>query len=358
MLSSLENEFKIYPPYWIYRAKAAQKLENLNETQKCFDEFEKVWRPVLRIDPYMLEFAKYKVLENLKSGDKTKALEYLEILKKNTDRSDWANNLFSGITFFILGEKDKGINLIKQNINFNIGTDISNLMLEKMKTGKLNEDTVLHGLNNLNLSDITKLSYEELKELATYGKPEAQNLMGLAHHNGMIIINVPQSNEDAINWLKKSAYSNYKPAQKNLGDLYFSGAKNFKKDYKQAYIWYYVYGARSIGEQEGFFKRLWQRIKFNLPFGGISDNFGDPYDEPEYNLNILEGEGIFNFARLSDEEIEQAKTEANKIISEIGSSSGSQGDINLNWGSLLMLIIAIIIVIILLRFFLRRNRYY
>lgn len=47
MLVALEDEFKVYPPYWVYRAKVA---ENVNEAAKCFDEFDKVWRPVLRND--------------------------------------------------------------------------------------------------------------------------------------------------------------------------------------------------------------------------------------------------------------------------------------------------------------------
>lgn len=59
MLRSLEGDFGLYPPYWFYRGKAAQKAEDAEEERRCFEQFGKVWRPVLRRDPYKLEVAKY-----------------------------------------------------------------------------------------------------------------------------------------------------------------------------------------------------------------------------------------------------------------------------------------------------------
>ncbi|MBQ7155125.1 MAG: hypothetical protein IJR85_06185 [Synergistaceae bacterium] len=61
MLRYLEDEFRIYPPYWVYRVRSAQKAGNPQEAAKCFEEFSNVWRPVLRNDPFMLEAAKYNV---------------------------------------------------------------------------------------------------------------------------------------------------------------------------------------------------------------------------------------------------------------------------------------------------------
>ena len=42
MLRNLEDEFRAYPPYWYYRAKAAQESGNLPEARKYFAEFRKV----------------------------------------------------------------------------------------------------------------------------------------------------------------------------------------------------------------------------------------------------------------------------------------------------------------------------
>ena len=68
MLRNLEDEFRVYPPYWYYRAKTAQESGNLSEARKFFAEFNEVWRPVLRRDPYKLEAAKFKVQELAANG--------------------------------------------------------------------------------------------------------------------------------------------------------------------------------------------------------------------------------------------------------------------------------------------------
>ena len=42
MLRVLEDEFRVYPPYWFLRARAAQEAKNDKETRKCFDKFDEV----------------------------------------------------------------------------------------------------------------------------------------------------------------------------------------------------------------------------------------------------------------------------------------------------------------------------
>ena len=61
MLRSLEREFGVYPPYWFYRGRAARDAMNIEEECRCFDQFDEVWRPVLKSDPYKLEVAKYRI---------------------------------------------------------------------------------------------------------------------------------------------------------------------------------------------------------------------------------------------------------------------------------------------------------
>ena len=39
MLRAIENEFRIYPPYWVYRARSAQNAGQSQEAAKCFAAF-------------------------------------------------------------------------------------------------------------------------------------------------------------------------------------------------------------------------------------------------------------------------------------------------------------------------------
>ena len=48
ILKRIEKDFLVYPPYWIYRAQAAQEVKDKEEAKNCFDKFDEVWRPVLR----------------------------------------------------------------------------------------------------------------------------------------------------------------------------------------------------------------------------------------------------------------------------------------------------------------------
>ena len=138
MLRALEKDFQVYPPYWFYRAKTAQKLNDDKEAHSCFEKFNEVWRPVLRQDPYRVEAVKFKISEfakksNLTNEEKQEALELLEVMRANTPRDDWANNLFAGVAYFTLGKKDEGIDIVETNVDFDYGTDVSKLMLKQLR---------------------------------------------------------------------------------------------------------------------------------------------------------------------------------------------------------------------------------
>ena len=138
MLKALEDDFRIYPPYWFYRARAALDEKNEYEAERCFARFMEVWRPVLRKDPYMLEAAKYKVNTLLKDGladDRQQILELSDTIRDNTMREDWANNLFSAALYYSLGDTEAAIECAEINIDFDYETDISSAMLSKMREG-------------------------------------------------------------------------------------------------------------------------------------------------------------------------------------------------------------------------------
>ena len=141
MLKALEDDFRIYPPYWFYRAKAALDEKNDYEAERSFARFMEVWRPVLRKDPYMLEAAKYKVSTLLKDGlpededSQKKILELSEIIRDNTMREDWENNLFAAALYYSLGHSETAIECAEINIDFGYETEISPAMLSKMREG-------------------------------------------------------------------------------------------------------------------------------------------------------------------------------------------------------------------------------
>ncbi len=147
MLHALERDFQVYPPYWLYRGKTAQELGENSEAHSCFERFNEVWRPVLRQDPYKVEALKFGLSEivkggNLSDGEKRRAINLLEAMTENTPRDDWANRLFAGVAYFVLGEKDKGIEIVEANVDFGYGADVSGPILNQLKAGELNPKTL------------------------------------------------------------------------------------------------------------------------------------------------------------------------------------------------------------------------
>ena len=134
---NLERDFQVYPPYWVYRAKAAQAVNDNDEASKCYDKFEEIWRPVLRNEPYKVEAAKYKIQHLTRtgapSGKVTEEIQnQLEILRDNIQAGDWSNNLFAGVVHFLLGEKDEGIECVQSNVDNDYEKDVNGIVLAQM----------------------------------------------------------------------------------------------------------------------------------------------------------------------------------------------------------------------------------
>lgn len=152
MLRALEHEFRVFPPYWIYRAEAEQIAGDEKEAAKCYDEFDKVWRPVLRNDVWKVEAEKFRVIEALNSGDKTAAVNHLETICRNLERSDWTDNIFAGLVYYMLGENEKAIERVEVNINFGFGMKTSKALLEQMKSGKMDIKSLSKALEELHIN--------------------------------------------------------------------------------------------------------------------------------------------------------------------------------------------------------------
>ena len=128
---NVERNFQVYPPYWYYRAKAAQEIKDNAETLKCYDK--------LRYDPYKLEAEKYRVqaLAAKENPDTAEIRKHLEIIRDYTQDGDWSNNLFAGVAYFLLGDKDEGIACVEPNVDFDYEKEISERVLAQMEKGKL-----------------------------------------------------------------------------------------------------------------------------------------------------------------------------------------------------------------------------
>ena len=166
MLRELERDFQVYPPYWLYKGKTAQELGNNSEAHSCFERFNEVWRPVLRQDPYKVEALKFGLSEtvkgeNLSDDEKRRAFGILEAITENTPRDDWANRLFAGMAYFLLGEKDRGIEIVESNVDFGYGADVSVAILTQLKAGKLNPKTLSSDIAvQVKNSTFGKLTYQ------------------------------------------------------------------------------------------------------------------------------------------------------------------------------------------------------
>ncbi len=136
---NVERNFQTYPPYWYYRAAAAQEVKDNAEAAKCFDKFDEIWRPVLRYDPYKLEVEKYRVqtLAAEKNPNTAEIRKHLSIVRDYTQDGDWSNNLFAGVTYFLLDDKDEGIACVEPNVDFEYEVNVSGVFLSEMKKGKL-----------------------------------------------------------------------------------------------------------------------------------------------------------------------------------------------------------------------------
>lgn len=141
---NVEKNFQMYPPYWYYRAKAAIESKDDDEAARCYDKFAEVWRPVLRNDPYKLEEAKYRVQKLALNAEKNRdeIRKWLEVIQDCISAGDWSNNLFVGIAYFLLGDKDEGIACVEVNVDFEYEKEISEAVLTQMKQGELKPETI------------------------------------------------------------------------------------------------------------------------------------------------------------------------------------------------------------------------
>lgn len=272
-LRFIERKFKVYPPYWFFRADSAMRAGNSQECRKCFDRFNEVWRPVLNYDPYKLEAVKFRIRKlaekGVPEGDTVNELRGLvETLRDYTAPGDWESNLFAGIVYFALGDKGEAVNCVEYgNIEPGYEREISGVILGQMKQDNID---IANLRGELMRMFIISLSFEEVKRLAEKGYAEAQYWLGKMYGNGEGVkmdyaeaakwwskaaeqghaeaqywlgfmyecgSGVPKDESEAVKWYRKAAEQGYAAAQNNLGFMYYWGF-GVKKDDAEAMKWW------------------------------------------------------------------------------------------------------------------------
>lgn len=169
----MNENFKSIPPYWYFRANTALYLADFDECNFCFDKFNEVWRPVLDYDPYKLDVTKFRIRQLLKN--KTLSHEHiekiknlLEIVRDYAPVNDWKNNIFLGVYYFMIGEKELALACLENNIISNYETNISSFILERLKNNDTKFDLLPEFLGKLNAERfISSLHNEDLKNILT-----------------------------------------------------------------------------------------------------------------------------------------------------------------------------------------------
>lgn len=140
-LEAIENEFSDYALYWFYRAQASLEAGDNEMAEKYFAEFMNVWRYVLFRDYYMAETMKYKIERLMREGvSQANAGKIMDSLKKmmaNAQLDDWTNNIFAGMLYFSLGDREKAEWFVMCNIDSEIECEKSSELLEYIRTAEL-----------------------------------------------------------------------------------------------------------------------------------------------------------------------------------------------------------------------------
>jgi WD40 repeat protein len=138
MFAHLEDAFSVFPPFWYHYGKVAREVGRQDLAINCFDAFERVWRGVLRKDPFYVEVAKERILLLNPSTDSKEIAKYIKIIRDNSQVSDWMNYLVAGVFLYAIGEKEQAIKCVELNIAFESEREISQIVLDSMKAGSLN----------------------------------------------------------------------------------------------------------------------------------------------------------------------------------------------------------------------------
>ena len=347
------------PPYWYYRAVAAQELKDDAEAARCFEKFEEIWRPVLRYDPYKLEDEKYRVqtLAAKENPDTEEIKKHLDIVRDYTPDGDWSNNLFAGVAYFLIGEKDEGIECVEPNVDFGYEVDVSKIFVDEMKAGKLDafalfalQEDLKKALEKRQATIATSEQVSKDNAVKTQETPKPQNKKSVASMQLEDLIRLADSDplaqfelgerymrgrggvqkdhQKAFEWYSKSAKQGNTDAMRLIGYMYYWG-NYVEKDYKKAFEIWKPLADNGDARAQWFIGRLYyegkhveKNYKTAYAWFYLSQLCG--YDSTE-KIKDLEKDGWFSSPKVSKTEAELAKIEAQKMYDEIKKRKKNNG---------------------------------
>ena len=156
-----------------------------------------------------------------------------------------------------------------------------------------------------------RLAVEWLRRAAEQGEADAQNHLGWMYQQGR---GVTRDYGEAVQWYRRAAEQGFDDAQNHLGWMYQQG-HGVTRDYEEAIQWYHR------AAEQGH-----TAAQYNLGYmyntgRGVTQDREEAYvyfylallnglTESKKELDALEGIGILNFRKLSEEQIESAKIKA------------------------------------------------
>lgn len=171
-ISGLRDELKHDSAMLKEELRNTQWLLDRQEISECDSLQQRLltasWN-LLRKDPYKVEAEKYRV-RKLADDDPQKnsreILDGLEVIRSNTPKDDWANNIFAGLAFFVMGDKEQGVECLELNVDFAYETEISGALLAEMKKGRLDSESAQEVSRSLRLGALTKGMSDDVKARA------------------------------------------------------------------------------------------------------------------------------------------------------------------------------------------------
>ncbi len=131
MYPVLLSAFSTYPPFWFYWAKAAASSD-VEQMLSDIGEFERIYRPVMRRDPFLAEATKMRIVHEEWTSTERLA-ELLARFRENYDERDWLDNLFYGSVTWAAGDREAGIATVRNNILNGTETRITGAVLAAME---------------------------------------------------------------------------------------------------------------------------------------------------------------------------------------------------------------------------------
>jgi hypothetical protein len=165
-LVRIEKDFQMYPPYWYYRGRAAQELENDDEALRCFEYFDAHRMPIHRKDGFAASVAMCRAMLDAKKSRPVDPAQ-LEVIVDNSQNKDWSNLLFAAVKYAELGKAEEARELVMRNVdnghnNTLVNFDVAEELLPKLLDGSAPEATrrIMEGIlksDTLNNFDVLYL---------------------------------------------------------------------------------------------------------------------------------------------------------------------------------------------------------